>query len=235
MDIGDNMEDHALRLSKSKLNQYKNCPLSYYLSHISARSINQERKSSPEADRGTLLHEYFEAYNKNNDMLEEYQKYLLAEDNYKSDVLNFHEIIKEFDLDRPEHSELKLYDPEWDLVGVIDAIYLRPNGYCVIDYKTGKFKKYLTSEYNFEMYLYVILVEKMLGIQVSEYGMFWTKQPENSFIKPAKAKKKQQIEQKFYDLKDQILGCNFERTPNRLCPWCDHMMICEDYKDDLIN
>lgn len=222
-----------LRLSKSKLLTYKQCPRKYYFDSL-VFTYKPQTEEREYLVTGTLLHEYFEAYNKKDPDIDRYTRYLMGEPEYAKHVVNFHKILEKNDLDRAKFSELKIYDQEMDFVGVIDAVYETDLGYTLVDYKTGKYHKNKKSDMILELSLYVNLVEKNLGIEINRFGMFFTKEPENSFIQTVTEKNKEKAVDSYITFRNSIECCEFQRKPTKLCNWCDHYAICDEYKDQII-
>jgi len=219
-----------MRFSKSKLRHYKICPRFFYIRYFTIHGLQ-----SGESDAvrfGSLLHKYFEAYNKNDEKDLEY--YLRKDARAERHIENFKKILRLYGLDRAVYSELKEYDEELDLVGVVDAIYEKDGEYWLIDYKTGKFNKRRINDYLFELYLYVILIERKLGIKISRIGMFFTNHIYNSFVRPVREREKLQYFKEFIELKKEILEGNFERRRSGFCNYCEFVAICDEYHDEVV-
>lgn len=223
-----------LRLSKSKLLDFRVCPRKFYFKYVTVLGNKNEEDKPSYVFNGSLLHEFFEAFNKNDPSFPYYQKSLMADIDLKNHVLGFYQILQKHDLQRAYRSEIKLYDEDLDLVGVIDAIYEKDGEYWIVDYKTGKFRKEKMDEYKFELYLYVILVEKMLCIEVNKIGMFFSSAPDNSFVIETNKKEKEEALAEYMKEREIIENGQFDRMKGRLCPYCDFIAICDGYRDDII-
>ncbi len=216
-----------LKLSKSKLLDYTKCPRYFYLKYYSIYGRKPEETKPDYVLFGSLLHEYFEAYNKNISDLEYYEQFLMKDEKIAKHIKNFKKILRDFGLSKAVYSELKLYNERLDLVGIIDAIYEKNGKYILVDYKTGKFKRYDMKYYLFELYLYVILVESEMHITIDWIGMFFTSEPEKSFIKRVNGKKRTEVFKKFEELKNKIENGEFERKESRYCNFCEFVFICD--------
>ena len=238
----------SLRLSKSKLLSYKKCPRNYYLKNFTMYG-KQEMDSKPDyMVMGLILHEFIEKFNKQDDDVDYLQTYLFKDEVLKTHIINFYQILQNFNLQYPLHAELKIEDSERDLVGIVDAIYEYEGekgiGNAVIDYKTGNFNPRYKSDSEFELYIYAMLVEEKLGITVDYIGMFFTKNPKClskdveggwSFIEPIKRYKLKRIATELDKIRDLILDAQFPRKESKLCGWCDFVQLCEGYSDPVLN
>lgn len=222
------------RFSKSKLLHYKLCPRFFYIRYFTIYGQRSEEEKPQHVYFGSLLHEYFEAYNKNSDEIEYLEEYLMKDSQIAKHIENFKKILDFYGLDRAKYSELKEYDEELDLVGVVDAIYEKNGEYWLIDYKTGKFNKNKTKDYLFELYLYVILIERKLGIKISKIGMFFTSNIYDSFVKRVDEKEKAEVLNEYFELKKKILNANFERKKSGFCKYCEFAVICDEYRDEVV-
>jgi len=220
-----------LRLSKSKIISYKDCPRKYYFKNFTTMGTNNKQTS--QMFSGSLLHEYFEAWNRGDGSDKDYLE-VLDTDFLKANANNFLKLHKKFGLGPAEFYEVKLEEPSEDFVGIIDAIYRKGDEVWIIDYKTGKYRDFKKPEYIFELNLYVFLVEKQFGMIVNKIGMFYTSEPDSSFVEPVNRSKVLKHMQDFRDYRKKILDCRFERKKTKLCPWCDYLYCCEDYRDEII-
>ena len=238
-----------LRLSKSKLLDFKKCPRKYYLKNFTPFG-RQNNESKPDyMVLGTVVHEFIEKFNKQEDDVKYLQTYLFKDEDIRMHILNFYQILQNFNLQYPLHAELKIEDSNRDLVGIVDAIYEYEGekgvGNAVIDYKTGKFNPKYKSDSEFELYIYALLVEENLGITVDYIGMFFTKNPKCmtkdedntgwSFIEPINRRKLKRVEGELNKIRDKILDGEFPRKESKLCGWCDFVQMCEVYNDPVLS
>ena len=238
----------VLRLSKSKILEFKKCPRKYYLKNFTPFG-KQDNDFKPDyMVMGTIVHEFIEKFNKQEDDVPYLQTYLFKDEDIKMHILNFYQILQNFNLQYPTHAEHKIEDEANDLVGIVDAIYEYEGekgiGNAVIDYKTGNFNPKYRKDSEFELYVYVLLVEKNLGIQIDYIGMFFTKtnscmtkeNPEGwSFIVPVNRRKLKKIEAELSEIRDKILDAEFPRKESKLCGWCDFVQMCEVYSDPVLS
>lgn len=229
-----------LRFSKSKLGDYENCPRKYYLKNFTTIGQRRDEHEPDYLVDGKTCHTYFENYNLGleGNALPNYNEFVAR------NIENFHDLLKQYGLDRALYAERKDYDPEIDLVTVIDAIYKKDDvdkkgnpivKYILIDYKTGKFHSFKMTEMRFELYLYVYAAQKQLGIIIDEMGMFYTQFPENSFIEKVSQKRVASAMEKYHRYVANIQALKFPRKYNPLCKYCDMIYCCESYSDDIID
>lgn len=222
-----------LRLSKSKFLQYKyNCPRQYYFDNFT--DYGKQRATNVYMVFGSMMHEYFEEYNKNAESAEFYREALVDEEPYKEHIINFEKILEKFGLDRAEVSELKIYDPEKDFVAIVDAIYKKDGEYILVDYKTGRYFKQDKNKYIQELLLYVDAIERSTDMKISKIGMFFTAYPDDSFIQDVDRNKIQETLADLDEVRRRIENCEFPRNKSVLCAWCDYREVCEGYRDEII-
>jgi CRISPR/Cas system-associated exonuclease Cas4 (RecB family) len=224
--VGEKM---ALRFSKSKLGDYKNCPRKFYLKNFTFMGSRRPTAEPDYLTNGKTCHEYYENYNKGIEFNLD-----LCNDFVKTNVRNFHNLLGKYGLDKAIYAEQKNYDPDLDLVTVIDAVYKKEGEYWLIDYKTGKLYKPKKGDLNFELYLYVYAAEKFLGITIDRMGMFFTMYPDDSFVVKVSRKRLATAMERYKTEVDKIYGLQFPRIYGPLCKYCDFIYCCESYKDDIV-
>ncbi len=227
-----------MRLSKSKIIEFNNCPRKFYIKNFS--TVGKCFKQSEKPDyitKGLELHDFFESYNDGHDQIDNFIKYFEKYPEFKEQIDNFFDILEHYKIDKAEFAELKIYDEELDLVGIIDAIYEVDGEYWIVDYKTGK-RKSSVKDMMKELLLYAIIVERNIGIEISKVGMFFTKysiEENKTFVKKITPEQKVEALEEYLREREQILNCNFERKPSRLCDYCEYNgSICDDFRDEII-
>jgi len=218
-----------LRFSKTKLGDYKNCPRKFYISNFTLMGKQRPDHEPDYLTNGKLCHTYFENYNLGIPNKPTQNEFVIV------NVSNFTHILDEYGLGRATYAEQKIYDPERDLVGVVDAVYHKDTEHWLIDYKTGKFRKDKMTDMRFELYLYVYLVEKYLKLVINKIGMFYTQFPECSFVEKVSRKKIESNLLKYDKMVNDINELKFPRIRGPLCNYCDYIYACESFKDDIID
>lgn len=219
-----------MRLSKSKLGDYNNCPRKFYLGNFTIHGKQRPEYEPSYLADGKYLHEYYERFNNGDGShleMEIYSEFI------QKNISNFHKLLSEYGL----HSfatEQKFYDPELDLVGIVDWIAEKDGKFYIIDYKTGKASA-KKDEKLYELYLYAYLVKKFLEIDPDFVGMWFTQFPEESFVEKFSKTKYEKYMNKYHENRQNIMDLKFNRIENALCPWCNFINICHTYKDDIVD
>lgn len=193
---------------------------------------SQRKKDEPDyLINGKICHLYYENYNNGNE-----QNALPCCNAFiAQNIENFHKILKFYGLDRAKYAERKDYDPELDLVTVIDAIYEKDGENWLIDYKTGKLYKPKMAEIRFELGLYAYSAQKHLGITIHKIGMFFTNYPDDSFVEKITQKKIESQIAKYKERVSKINNLQFNHIRGPLCKHCDFIHCCEQYQDDIVD
>jgi len=209
------------------------------------------RTSSPQLERGSILHEIYEAYNTNPDKFEQYVSFIEESsdhEEYEKNLYGFFWLLEKYGLDRADYSELEIMDEGLNLKGIIDAIYVKKmEGECsqaefvLIDYKTGKFNKTNKKNYMIQLYIYEHIANNWFrqrngnanGNYIDRIGLFFTAFPEESFIVEVNDKKRERYMGYAYEVMDKIKNDDFTGV-GKLCKWCQFATQCDDYSDEII-
>lgn len=229
-----------IRLSKSKILDYVRCPRMFYFKHCTAFG-KKKQPASKEMERGSILHEIFEAWNTNRAKFDQYYNFVQHDNDYTKNIYGFFKLLREHNLDKAEYSELWIHDKELNIAGFVDAIYHRDDDIIVIDYKSGKFKENDMGDYLMELYIYEMLVNRHFGImneddegkRVTHIGMFFTAMPEKSFLIPVTKKDRNRCMKRANKYIAAIRNDEFNEAKNK-CKWCNFQGICDDYKDAVV-
>jgi len=252
----------AIRYSKSNILQYKNCPMSFYFKYFTPYGkIFRENNDVPiHLERGSICHEFFEEFNNRHDTTE-IEKYLCKDEFYAKNINNFYGLLEQYNLDYPISAEEKFFNAAESFVGIIDAKYdlndksiaaimennelypylpqikeMPDSTLAIIDYKTGKFNKNYIRKYEFELNLYVNLIEVLQpDTHIGWIGMFYTTFPQSSFIIPVNRKKLATDVKTIDKIKQKVIDKEFDRKHTALCMYCDFRHICDDYSDKCVS
>ena len=187
-----------IRLSKSKILDYINCPRMFYFKHCTTFGKNKQQTSAA-LENGTMLHEIFEAYNTNRPKFEQYFGFVKGNEEFEKNIYGFFSLLNYFGIDRAAYAEPRIYSEDINVLGFIDAIYWVPEGsevmvynpkskkdpeepeyvkkvlkkdeYWLIDYKTGKFHANRNSEMMLELYIYEHLANQFLNERYGSTGV----------------------------------------------------------------
>lgn len=119
---------------------------------------------------------------------------------------------------------LKIND--YDLYGVIDRIDTTKDGIEIIDYKTGQSKDKLDTESKFQLLIYQIACQEVLGIEPSKLTYYYLEDNKKlSFL--GTEKEKQDQKNKIIDIIEKIKNSDFKATPGWQCQYCDFKDICD--------
>jgi CRISPR/Cas system-associated exonuclease Cas4 (RecB family) len=178
-----------MRLSKSRVNLFLECPKKYYYEHtLGLKKYIDEPELGTPLRIGVDVHELFEWYYlqpeareikepyresmqtifDKNPMSELYQHYI-------SNFIEFNLVmIEQFGVPgyMPEAVELELFEPKLNLIGIIDVVFYQDGVRTIIDYKTGKTPKGIR-EYRLELVMYKIIYEQVTGNKVDCVGVYF--------------------------------------------------------------
>lgn len=175
-----------MRMSKSKVNLYKQCPRKFDFTYVKELPKLEPEDPDHPLIIGTDVHNIFENFLKDND--EEWLKSISYDDRLS--------LIKEYDPDEKYTTHLENFinfldliftsgytivgcephfeSPALNLHGYLDLVLESNDKLVVIDYKTGKTKA--ITDYQLELVYYALLAQKELGKDVSMVGVFFSKE-----------------------------------------------------------
>jgi len=218
-----------MRLSKSKLLTYDQCPLRYKYENIDG--IRAE--ASQPMIMGKKLHTIFENFHRGIGLNKKIgRSFFITEMNKLQDgeyldhlknFIDFNEtILKNGGKEnfKPIAIEQKYYDEKLDIVGVIDAVYQFGDSVLILDYKTGKHREGYESKYRFELAIYVHLYNLFnpdkkathWGIYFSKTNYLWKEK-----VKPVSMTA---MYKKVERLRAKIESGEYEPKYSPLCRWC---------------
>ena len=174
------VSDMSYRLSKSKINDYLQCPRKFRYGNID----NIKTEENEYFKIGSDVHQIAEDFIKNwrDDDSIDFEKTLLEleskyEDDYKDHCQNLAEFFKEKLVDEGYEvfsTEEYILSKKYNFSGLADIVLEKDGKLTVIDYKTGKSKS--VREYVTELCYYKMLVEDKYPEKTVEYAaIFFTK------------------------------------------------------------
>lgn len=212
-----------MRLSKSKVLCYENCPFKYKKIYID----KIERKVEPKAlKRGTEIHEMLEDFYKPKttnigELKNEIKKHPKFKEHEKS-IKSFVKVVEEISTDKkvtkPMFREIKIIDEELNIAGVIDRVDFDGKNKAIIDYKTGKVRP--IANYRFELALYAYLFEKEYQQTITHIGV-WFVDHQKLITEELNRKEIITAIEKVRKVRGEIRKEHFPKTPNRFCKWCE--------------
>lgn len=251
-----------MRLSKSRINLYLDCPKKYYYEHIMGlRQYVEEPMPGTPLRIGVDVHELFEWYylqedaNTIEEPYDEAMELILSRNPlsrlYPEYVENFIEfnlrLIEENGVPgyMPEAVELEVFDPQLNLIGIIDAVYNHNGERTIIDYKSSKRPKGIR-EYRLELTLYKVIYEQVTGNKVDYVGIYFPYTNQFRVMKCVGPLEEPPDDMPYITLEDEleamitvdsvrerIQAGEFERDPGFLCRFCDYETKCKG--EDMLN
>lgn len=230
-----------MRLSKSKVNDFINCPRKFKYRYID----ELESKPNEFAVLGTNVHQIAQDFIELNQIgtYDEILKTLLDfESNYEDDYTEHCKNLAKFFYEMLVEKEYKcfiaekyLFSEKYNFNGYADIVLEDKEGKLfVIDYKTGKASS--ASKYKLELCYYKMLIEEQYpDKEVIKAGIYFTKEGILSDLEFLDKKSTDDI----CSIEDYELSINFIRTvrlqidtgefPTKrgyLCNYCDYQELC---------
>ena|SRR3990167_5779754 len=239
------MLDGALRLSKSKINEYHNvCSWKFKLRYIDG--IPEPRTPfSHYADEGTDFHNgvvhFFSRLNpfKNKISMDEVKMVMCAKDHLVENFINYfvHPILLKGSKGNPKYyfpvlTEEKIYDVIHNCTGIVDAIFINPKDdeYIVLDWKTGK--SHSDNDIREEMAFYKFIVDesKKLDKPIKYWAMFFVKEGK-LFFEEADDNVVKRVKDRIPMTQNEILQGKFTKNP-KSCHFCGYNRKFGGYCDE---
>jgi len=210
-----------VRLSKSKIGTYKQCPKRYWFEYESGMTF-----SKPEAmARGIKIHSAIERFYKTRakntqdaitgfrktDFYSEYPKTM-------ENLFFFAEKTSPNILTKPILLEKKMYCEEIDFVGFVDAVFPTANGNILIDFKSGKVHD--IEGYRFELAMYTYLAEKVEQIKIDYWGIVFVDHQNEVKIESINQDVIFQSLREIKTVRNLIQQKHFVKRPSWKCKWC---------------
>ncbi len=239
-------------LSKSSLNTYIICPKLYKFLYIDRL---ERRTTSPEALRGTNVHEFcFNFYDNligseskefkiNKQWLDE--QLTLASENERPYLKNFVEFEeKRWKIcveQHPKNPELffypllrerKIVNLGLEISGIIDRLDLNFDlkTYTVVDYKTEKFdqRPWKLTEHRREMAFYKMLVETsgLLKGEVTHFSIYYPRS-NDVWAEKFSFRTINALREKMRDVREKITAGIFPTNISFFCRYCNANLICD--------
>ncbi len=215
-----------IRLSHSKVMSFDDCPFKYKLNYIDKI---RPAITPPALLKGSAIHSIFDKVYDETETFLEFKKWLRSHKNYekyKDQIENFikynDELYLKYFQYKPLHTELRLFDDKWNVIGIIDRIDDFDGKIVVTDYKTGKFHP--IEDYDIQLGTYKKLLKDKMGIDVDTYSVYFSKDNITTF-KDADNNWEAKAEIFFKSIRNKIQLKMEQDNPawpktGRWCNWC---------------
>lgn len=236
-----------MKLSKSKINSYLKCPQEFKFQYIEERESEPNIYMAIGSDVHLIAEKFADRFGDNLDNVDiELELFRIAHDlNFTYDLTNHIEGLAVFFREVFVDGDYKLFSQEEYLhdevnrfSGICDIILEDENGnLVVVDYKTTNSSNF--SRYRLELSYYKLLVENVYGRDVSQVGIFFTKNgrlrlldvcDEDNKRKFLHSREIDEAIDKFYFVREQVNAGNFYPNPQYICRFCTFKDICDAYK-----
>jgi CRISPR/Cas system-associated exonuclease Cas4 (RecB family) len=229
------------KYSPTAILTYDYCPRKFKFLYIDKFSPKSKPKHVTD---GATLHSYFELFYKGmpdiNEMNEQYFKDYLNripnefKEEFKEDINNFLAFNRRvFDSTdkkfyKPLAIEEKVYDKDLNLVGVIDCVFTDGRNILVLDFKTGKPKDDIPSDYEFQLGTYVHLWKlSRPDLPATHVGLLYTKGGCTPLVYEVKKELVENMFKKVEDTKCKVNNGIFPKCENKFkCKRCEVAEYC---------
>lgn len=218
----------------SKIEEFFKCSYSFYLTNIKKEKVDIVPRQLKEGVEKHKLFEEAVSQTKNKiqnnpenviQVLEEELKSLQNYNEYENDCRNFlhfsESIFKQGGNPLPEFAEIKIFNEDLNIVGIIDRVDFVGEEILVLDYKTGNDND--ISSYYFQLSVYVYLFENEYKKRVTNWGIFFSKSG-NFVIERVNRKiieeSVEKIKMARQIITTAITNRDYSKNPTRLCKWC---------------
>ncbi len=211
------------KLSKSKILQYERCPFSYKLFNIDNIKITTKNEAM---QRGSEIHEIMDrAYGTEGKTIKDaiaeaakHPKFKEHESIIVSNIEKDRDYTGTDDFIKPLFREIKIYDSEINISGIIDRVDFDGKNKIVYDYKTGQ--KHPIENYIFELSLYAFLFEKEYQQTITHIGIQFLDRTERVIVPLQREWIREAVEKVIYIRKLINEGC-FEKKHGWWCRFCE--------------
>jgi len=146
-------------------------------------------------------------------------------------------LLKNKSLYFPVLREEKIYNRQFNLSGIVDRVDLLEDGeYVIVDYKTGKFRKFNVSSLRFQLSFYATLVDKsnIFDKKIKYICGYFPKEapPNNIFFEELKPRTVKAMWIRIKKAKKKMLSGKFKKNIGFLCDYCPYCKVClgDEYK-----
>jgi len=217
-------ERGRMRLSVSRMQLFEKCPLAFKLSYIDHLDLSEDDESRERLDKGKELHDLFyeSAFQNYPEIVRAQEIYGKFPEHGENFIWLQGEFARIYGDHRPMYAEKEIIDYDDFVVLYVDRINDIGDGTVeILDYKTGKVGP--LSKHEFQLALYTYYVEKHMGLRVSKWSIFFSKDKKYKSIDVNRAKVRMipEIIRIVRDKIDEAFSVGgFYMRPNTLCSYC---------------
>jgi len=233
------MKDITKRLSKSKLNTFKECPKKYYFTQYFPEEFIESEAMKRGSQLHQLLEDYYKKYNGKNirtkeSALKEFSKIEGNEEHFE-EIKKFIDWLDKRGFPIPESLEEKIYSKKQDIVIMWDRIDFDGKVRILWDYKTGKLYKgkQFIDKFKFELMFYAFIYMLETKKKIDYVGIYFIDHGIQTLIKVTN-EEIQKIINEIFELKLEMKDYQKNNIwPGRYswkCRWCNYKDRCEEYK-----
>ena len=236
------VSDMSYRLSKSKVNDYLQCPRKFRYSNIDKIETEENEYFKIGSDVHQIAEDFIKLWQKDNsiDFLDTlYELESKYEDDYKDHCRNLAKFFKEKLVDEGYDvfsTEEYILSEKYNFSGLADIVLEKDGKLTVVDYKTGKSKS--VRDYVTELCYYKMLVEDKYPQKTVEYAaIFFTKdgryselmftEDEYSAINCSVTEYNNKIDL-IEEVREKIEAGEFPPIRQYLCKSCDFKEHCDE-------
>ncbi len=216
-----------IRLSHSKVTTFDDCPFKYKLRYVDKIKNNYVPQQLLD---GSAIHNIFDKVYLETETFLEFKNWLRGHKHYgkyKEQIENFIKYndklyLKYFQY-RPLHTELRIFDEKWNVIGIIDRVDKLDGKIVVTDYKTGKFHP--ITNYDIQLGTYKKLLKDKMGINVDVYSIYFSKD-NRILLEDADNNWEAKAEMFFNSIRNKIKLKMEQDNPiwnksGKWCKWCE--------------
>ncbi len=234
-----------MKLSKSKVNTYLKCPLEFKFQYIDEIEAEPNKYMALGSDVHLIAEKFSEKFGDDLDDVDiENELFQIAYDldigHADEHVENLSLFFRKFFVDNDYKlfsQEEYLLDEDHRFSGICDIILEDKKGnLIVVDYKTSKSSSF--SKYRRELCYYKLLVEKVYGKEVSDVGIFFTKNGRLRLLNVCDEDNKRKFLHSdeiaeavdtMYEVRRKINNKEFPAKRQYICRFCTYKDYCDEY------
>ena len=234
-----------MKLSKSKVNTYLKCPLEFKFQYIDEIEAEPNKYMALGSDVHLIAEKFSEQFGDDLDDVDiENELFKIAynlgighaDEHVENLGVFFREVFVENDYKLFSQEEY-LLDEAHRFSGICDIILENEDGsLTVVDYKTSKSSSF--SKYRRELCYYKLLVENVYGKEVTNVGVFFTKNGRLRLLNVSDEDNKRKFLHSdeikdaidtMYEVRRKVNNEEFPAKRQYVCRFCTYKEICDEY------